>query len=138
MTSSTSRRASSEPMMNAEQEIERNLFDYVEILLRRKLAVILVFTAVFGALAAYAFYSTPVYRASTLLDIEKPVDVLSPTGWQPQDDEFLPTQAKLIVSETALRDVYAQLKLARTREFAAGVKSLENAVTVLPVPRTRL
>lgn len=123
---------------NSPAEAERGLFDYAEILWRRKGTVFVVFAAVFGAMAAYAFFSTPVYRASTLLDIEKPADVLSESGYQPTDDDFLPTQAKLIATDVALARVYAQLGLAQTREFAGGVQSLKAAVEVLPVPRTRL
>lgn len=113
--------------------------DYVSILSRRRWTALGAAAAVFGLLAAYAFLSTPVYRATTLLVIEKVSDVVTQTNPdRAPDEDYLATQAKLIVSETALRKVYDDLRLDRTEEFRAGLHRLRTRATVLTVPRTRL
>jgi capsular exopolysaccharide synthesis family protein len=113
--------------------------DPLAILRRRKRPALLVALAVLGALAAYAYLSTPIYRATALIHIEKVADAVSqPGAYQPPDEDYLATQAQLIVSETALRKVYADLRLAGRAEFAGGPLALRRAVSVLLVPRTRL
>lgn len=126
-------------MTKNDKDTELGLTDYLGILYRRRWTATLVAAAVFGALAAYAYKATPVYRASTLLVIEKVNDIVSENrGSQPPDEDYLATQAKLIVSETALRRVYDELALSKTPQFAGGLGSLRVAASVLAVPRTRL
>ena len=116
-----------------------SLSDYAAILSRRRWTAALTAAGVFGLLAGYAFLSTPVYRASALVVIEKVTDALSQSmAWQPPDEDYLATQAKLIVSESALQAVYEQLDLAKTEQFAGGLPALRKAATVLAVPKTRL
>lgn len=124
-------------MKNETHEEEPTLIDYLEILHRRKYTVAAVAGAFFALMALYAFGSTPVYQASALLDLEKAGDLVRDTGYQPPDEAYIPTQAKLIVSESALRRVYEDLRLSRTDEFAR-FQSFRDAVSVLGVPRTRL
>lgn len=113
--------------------------EYAEVLRRRRGVAAAVAALVFGGLAAYAFLSTPIYRAVALLNIERVNEVVSPkSGYPPADEEYLPTQARLIVSDTALNQVYAELRLGEIEEFSGGVPALRAAVSVLPVPRTRL
>lgn len=126
-------------MITADQDSELSFYDYLEIFYRRRWAAAAIAVGVFGALAAYAFLSTPVYQGSSLVEVQRPNDVMADKdSWQPQDDEFLPTQAKLVVSDTAMRHVYDRLGLGSTREFAAGLDALRGAVSVMVVPRTRL
>lgn len=117
----------------------RSFSHYVDVLRRRRWTALGVFALVFGTLASYALFATPVYRASALVTIEKVSDPVAQTGgYQPPDEDYLATQAKLIVSETALRKVYHDLKLGESEEFASGLGSLRGRVNVLSVPRTRL
>jgi tyrosine-protein kinase Etk/Wzc len=122
------------------QDGDRTVFDYAETVYRRRGTAALVAAAVFGAFALYAFGSAPVYRASATLDVEKPAEPFPAGGgaYIPPEEDYLPTQAKLIASDTALRRVYEELRLGETREFLRGVPALREAVSVLPVPRTRL
>lgn len=127
-------------MTNNDQDADRTLFDYVEILYRRKAALLLTAAAVFCAFAAYAFLSAPVYRAAATLEIEKPGELFrgQTEGYVPPEDDYIPTQAKLLGSDTALKRVYGELGLASVPEFRRGLPALREAVSVLPVPRTRL
>ena len=125
--------------MTTQPDVDLTFYDYLEILYRRRWAALSIAAFVFAAMALYAFKATPVYRAKALVDVEKPEDVMyGHDTWQATEDDFVPTQARLMVSETALRRVYDQLGLSSTKEFAGGVATLRAAVTVLPVARTRL
>ncbi len=113
--------------------------DFILILGRRKVPAALIAMAVLGAAATYAAVATPVYRAVALLNIERVSDVVGQNpGYQPPDEEYFPTQAQLIASESALSRVYEELGLGKTDEFAGGLPAFRKAVTVLAVPRTRL
>ena len=111
----------------------------VEIILRRRWIIIIIAVVAFTASAYYIVKTPPVFRATTVIDIERE----SGTAIQSQnigdeDDSYFSTEYKLIASDTALRRIYADLKLSETQNFSAGVKALESAVTVVPVPGTRL
>jgi capsular exopolysaccharide synthesis family protein len=130
-------------MSETEQEIEINLSEYAEVILRRRWIVVLVGSFVFLSASLYAFLSTPVYRASTLLNIEHVGRDNGPrTGGevpsQEQDQEYFETQYKLITSESSLERLYESMKLAQTKDFSKGMKSLREAVAVVPLPHTRL
>ncbi len=128
-------------MAETEQDIELNLSQYVEILLRRRWVVIGASILVFGAAATYAFFWPPIFRASTSLNIERESknSVQNAPGLGDiQDDQYFDTQYKLITSDTQLRRVYNDLSLSATKDFAKGVESLKSAVSVVPLPHTRL
>lgn len=121
------------------QVAEPEVYAYLRIIARRPWTVVLVCGLVFSVLAAYAFYSTPVFSATALVSIDKIVNDLSaPTVKSDSDDSYFETQFKLITSETQLRRVYDELKLQNVEEFSLGLPALRKAVTVLPLPRTRL
>ncbi len=127
-------------MADNEQDVELNLAQYVEIVLRRRWIVVSIAFLVFFSAAAYAFLSAPVFRASTLLNIErlnKSSAVQSNAG-DVQDDEYFETQFKLITSDSQLQRVYDDLKLASSADFSRGLRYLREAVTVVPLPHTRL
>jgi capsular exopolysaccharide synthesis family protein len=54
------------------------------------------------------------------------------------DNGYYETEFKLISSETQVRGVYDELKLASTPEFGRGLKALRPAILVLQIPHTRL
>lgn len=124
-----------------EQDVEVDLAQYLEMLARRRWVVLLTAVAVTGASAAYAFLSIPVYRAATLINIERASKAIATpdlaTGRE-QDEDYFDTQYKLIVSNTLLERVYADLELAKVPEFAEGLRLLKEAVQVSPVPHTHL
>jgi capsular exopolysaccharide synthesis family protein len=123
-----------------DHDAEFNFSQYVEILMRRRWIVILLAASVICGSAAYAFLWPPVFRASTSVNIEreKTSVVSSAEAALSQDDQYFDTQAKLIISETAMRRVYSDLSLASTKDFSRGLRSLKDAVTVTPVMNTRL
>jgi capsular exopolysaccharide synthesis family protein len=130
-------------MGDIEQDIELNLSQYVEVILRRRWIVALISLLVLGSAVGYAFYSSPVFRATTVLNIERENSNPVPTQSQQsstegQDEAYFDTQAKLIVSDTALRHVYKELNLAASRDFHAGVRALKDSVSASPVAHTRL
>jgi capsular exopolysaccharide synthesis family protein len=127
-------------MTHTEQEVELNLAQYVEIVSRRRWIVVIIAVLVFASAAVYAFLWPPVFRATTVLSIEKESgsSVQSQSIGEAQDEEYFETQFKLIASETALRRVYTDLKLADSKDFALGLRPLKDAVTVTREPNTRL
>jgi capsular exopolysaccharide synthesis family protein len=127
-------------MSETEQDIEINLSQYVEVVFRRRWIILAIATLVFAAAAAYAFLTPPVYRATTVLNIEREsgTAVQSQNIGEGEDDSYFNTQYKLIASDTALQRVYTDLKLSNAKDFSFGVKSLASAVKVTPEPGTRL
>lgn len=127
-------------MADTEQDVEINLAQYVEIVARRRWIALAVASTVFLGAASYAFLSTPVFRAPTLLNVERVNKGLTQAGvgMESDDDEYFQTQYKLITSDTSLERAYASLKLETSRDFASGLNALRDAVTIVPVPKTRL
>lgn len=115
------------------------MYGYLRILGRRKTTIILVFLTVFSIMAAYAFLTSPVYQATSMVSVDKIDGDLSVKTDPGQSDEgYFETQFKLITSETQLRRVYDDLKLRDAEEFKDGLRKLREKVAVLPLPRTRL
>jgi capsular exopolysaccharide synthesis family protein len=127
-------------MTDSAQEVELNLSQYVEILFRRRWIILVIAVLVFAASAVYIYVTPPVFRATTVLNIEREsgTAVQSQNIGEGEDDSYFNTQYKLIASDTALQRVYDDLKLGRTKNFSSGIKSLESAVAVAPEPGTRL
>lgn len=127
-------------MADIDQDVELNFSQYVDVLARRRWIVAAVAALVFGASAGYAFLARPIFRASTLMNIEPPSRGVSSEGLDAaeKDSQYFETQYKLFKSETLLRRVYDDLKLAETPEFSGGLQKLADAVEVMPLPRTRL
>jgi len=127
-------------MSNIEQDVEINLAQYVEILSRRRWIALSVASAVFLGAAAYAFLSAPVFRAPTLLNVERVNKGIAQqgVGMESDDEAYFQTQYKLITSDTSLERAYASLNLEGSRDFASGLGALRDAVSIVPVPKTRL
>jgi len=127
-------------MADSEQEVDLNLAQYLEIMARRRWIVLTIAVLVFSAAASYAMFSQPVFRATTVLNIEREggTSATGPGIADIQDEEYFETQFKLIASDTALRRVYADLALASSKDFGRGVPSLASAISIVQVPRTRL
>lgn len=126
--------------MNTNQQgAEPDIYEYFRILSRRRGTVVLVAALGFSLMAAYAVFSPPIFQATALVAVDKlGSDISSSNDRQDLDEGYFETQFKLITSETQLRRVYEELKLAGVEEFSHGLLSLRKAVTVLPTPRTRL
>ena len=126
-------------MNNIQHGVESDFIGYLRIISRRRRTFILVSAFVFSIMAAYAFLTPPVYQATALVSVDKVgSDISAPSENRDSDEGYFETQFKLITSETQLRRVYDDLKLGGIEEFKEGLKPLREAVTVLPLPRTRL
>jgi capsular exopolysaccharide synthesis family protein len=127
-------------MADTEQDVELDVSHYVEILFRRRWIVILITILVASAAVAYGFLTPPVFRASTVIDIERETGnaVQIQNAGEGEDDSYFNTQYKLIASDTALQRVYDDLKLSQTKDFSGGLKPLTAAVAVVPEQGTRL
>jgi capsular exopolysaccharide synthesis family protein len=121
-------------------DAEAGDFDYFRVISKRRRIVVLVTLFGISIMAAYAFLSAPVYQATALVSVDKVgSDVAAPSGEkQDSDESYFETQFKLITSETQMRRVYDDLKLREVPEFSDGLRSLNKAVSVMPVPRARL
>ncbi|MEK7389810.1 MAG: polysaccharide biosynthesis tyrosine autokinase [Elusimicrobiota bacterium] len=127
-------------MAEIDQDVEINLSQYLEIILRRRWIALFIAMSVFLSAAAYAFLTTPIFRASTLLNVERANKGIAQQGMgvESDDESYFQTQYKLITSDTSLERAYASLHLANSPDFASGVLSLREAVAVVAVPKTRL
>lgn len=126
-------------MKNPQEGAQSEIFRYLHIISRRIGTVALVAALVLSLAAAYAFLSPPVFRATALVSVDKVgADLAMPNDRDDDDEGYLETQFKLITSETQLRRVYDELKLAGVEEFSGGLNPLREAVRVRPLPRTRL
>jgi len=126
-------------MNHIPQGFDADLSGYLQIVSRRRRTVALVFALVFTLMAGYAFLLPPVYQATAMVSIDNVRgDLSAPVEREESSEGYFETQFKLIASETQLRRVYNELKLRDVEEFKGGPKSLRRAVTVSPLPRTRL
>lgn len=127
-------------MAEIEQEVDFNLSQYLDILVRRRWVVLTISVSVFAAAASYAMFTPPVFRATTVLNIEREGGNAAPGQGvvEIQDEEYFETQFKLISSDTALRRIYADLTLSTSKDFASGILALADAISIVQVPRTRL
>lgn len=117
--------------------------DYLGVLAKRHrliLAFLVVVTAVVGAATAV---QRPVYRASARVIVEgNRTDPLRTDVQQPDMNNFYDTQYTLIRSRPVMERAIEQLQLAKRRPRLASsadpAGALLGAVSVEPVPRTRL
>ena len=113
-----------------------------ESILSRKWLVLAVWALVSGAAVLHALTARPIYRAQTLLVIEKERGggVIYSNGSliESKNEDYYQTQYKLFTSLTLLEKVYQQLNLGENPEFREGVEALNNAISIQPVSRSRL
>jgi succinoglycan biosynthesis transport protein ExoP len=115
---------------------ERHLMDYVRVVYKRRWVAIPVLLAVFTIGVINSYRTTPLYRASTQLLIEKDspkVGDLS-TIFQQQDgwynDDFYQTQYKILQSRTLARRTAATMKLDQHPAVREGVREVRTPWTV--------
>ncbi len=126
-------------MAETDLEVDFDLAHYLSVLSRRRWIVLLIAAAVFAGAVCYAVYWPPIFRATTVLNIEREGGGSAPGQGlvEVQDDDYFGTQFKLITSQTALRRVFTDLNLAASKDLN-NLTSLGKAITVVQVPRTRL
>lgn len=125
-----------------EADVDLSLSQYLEVLLRRRKIVISCAAMVFLLACFYAFNTRPVYRAKALLNIEQLTRGVATESQQAEDDPdaYFETQHKLIKSDAMTQAVYDEMGLDKTLDFSnpQGLAKLQKAITVTPLPRTRL
>jgi capsular exopolysaccharide synthesis family protein len=113
-----------------EDDDEINLLEYWHVLLARRWIVAGVGVAVFAVALVFTLLSTPVYRASSTLQIEretlKIMDVqgLTPTE-SPMDRDFYQTQYELLQSRSLALRVIQDLRLVDAPQFADAVAAAD-------------
>jgi polysaccharide biosynthesis transport protein len=119
-----------------QHEDERHLMDYVRVVYKRRWVAIPVLLAVFTIGAINSYRTTPLYRASTQLLIEKDspkVGDLS-TMFQQQDgwfnDDFYQTQYKILQSRSLARRTAAGMKLDQHPAVREGMREVRTPWTV--------
>jgi capsular exopolysaccharide synthesis family protein len=117
---------------------------YLDVIMRRRWIFLSAFSIVFISSIMYVFSTKPVYEAKALLVIEKErgggnLNTAGPIT-ESSNEDYYQTQYKLLKSDSLLRQVYNNLKLEQTSDFAQprGVKRLSGAVIISPVVRSRL
>lgn len=111
----TLKQESLEVSMNGQnmEEKEIHLRDYLRIINKRRQIVYTFFAVVFVLVVVGTFSTTPLYRASTRLLIEKAEtgNVMNNNAYYGYDTEFYPTQYELIKSSSVARKVVDMLGL---------------------------
>lgn len=128
------------------QEQDLDFSQYLEILVHRRWTVIATAICVFLTSFLYIFTTKPVFQSSSLILIERTradqvIYSNNGGGMTVEDsDDFYPTQYKLLKSDSLMRRVFEELHLDRVPDFAPPqeLRKLGGAVTVSPVPRSRL
>lgn len=123
-----------------------NLREYWHIILERRWLVIAAFISVFALCLIYLFKATPIFQAGARLKINREsenilrVEGLSVAGTQDQD--YLQTQYKSLLSRSLIQQVITVLKLDKDEYFgkASGdiVHSVAGSLSVTPIRLSRL
>lgn len=113
-----------------------NIYDYVEIILKRKWYIIIPFVIVFMAVSIYSFTAPKTYRASTLILVtpqKVPVDYVRPTVTS-RIEERLQSIGQEIMSRTRLEQIIGEFNLyqkeAKTLVMEEIVELMRKDITV--------
>ncbi|GEM_PF-4720784 len=122
-----------------------HLTEYFQVVWRRKLLVLSIWLAVFGAVTLYTYTRPQLYRAWATLLIERQVrlpQTLVGSVGEPTE-EFYQTQYQLIRSRTVARKLFAEMNMANW-EFFKRLKNrdkyeiVQNWIRITPHPKTHL
>jgi capsular exopolysaccharide synthesis family protein len=107
-------------------ETETHLRDYWYVVLKRRWLILAVLTVVLSWFTARALMKTPLYSATTVLQIDRGKinlvqDVMIQDYWSGYN-EFYPTQARVLRSRDLASRVVKQLRLWEHPYFAGGGK----------------
>ena len=119
-----------------QHEDERHLMDYVRVVYKRRWVALPVFLAVFTIGAINSYRTTPLYRASTQLLIEKDTPKVgdlstifqSTEGWY--NDDFYQTQYRILESRSLARKTAETMKLEKHPGLAQGTQAVRSPWTV--------
>jgi capsular exopolysaccharide synthesis family protein len=119
-----------------QQEDERHLMDYVRVVYKRRWVALPVLLAVFTIGAINSYRTTPVYRASTQIMIEKDAPKVGDLstifqqtdGWY--NDDFYQTQYRILQSRTLARKTAEAMKLESHPALARAPREVRGPWTV--------
>jgi capsular exopolysaccharide synthesis family protein len=123
-------------LVQQQHDEERHLMDYVRVVYKRRWVAIPVFLAVFAFGAVNSYRTTPLYRASTQLLIEKDAPKVGDlsTMFQQQDgwynDDFYQTQYKILQSRSLARRTAESMKLEQHPSLQKGVREVRGPWTL--------
>ena len=122
-----------------------NLRHYWHIVLERRWLVIVAFISVFILSILYLFKATPIYEAKTVLQINKEstsmMDGATPIVFNSNDQEYLQTQYKNLLSRSLIESVVRDLGLDEEGRYAQSqnvINAVRNDITISPVRLSRL
>lgn len=116
---------------------------FIETLLRRRAVLLGAWGTCLLCALLYAFLARPVFRAQTLIEIEKPESMnMGQFMFENPDvnEEYFRTQYRLIKSDLLTQKVYDDLDLYENDDFAPprGLEKLQAAIKIVPESQTRL
>lgn len=121
------------------------LHNSLDILFRRRWIVLSVWLATISAAAAILLTTPPLYETGALLNIEKErgqtaSNYASGVLVDNSNADYFNTQYELLRSESLCSKIYDQLKLSAAADFSepSGITKLRGAISVAPIPRSRL
>ncbi|MBI2947522.1 MAG: polysaccharide biosynthesis tyrosine autokinase [Verrucomicrobia bacterium] len=126
------------------QEDTINLRHYWHVILERRWLIMTAFISVFVLSLIYLFKATPIYRATARLQIDPEADnILRVEGivMARQEQDYLQTQYKNLLSRTLIRSVFNQLNLKDDERYARAldpVTALVGDLQVAPIRLSRL
>lgn len=103
-----------------EPDEEVNIKDYIEVILRKKWLVILVFTIIVVSVTIATLLAKPVYRAVVTIKISierQNILTIQDVSTERMDFTYLETQYRIIKSPTIARKVIKKLNLQNSSEF---------------------
>ena len=125
-----------EPFGAAHSADRRDLASPLQLLRRRKLVIAGVMLAVIALVLAYVLLVTPMYSATTTLQVAgydtTAEDVGDPDPARPQDELRMANQLELLNSLPLARGVVRKLRLIDDPEFRSPSRSIRRKLGLLP------
>jgi succinoglycan biosynthesis transport protein ExoP len=122
-----------------------NLRHYWHVMLERRWLVITAFISVFILSIIYLVKATPIYQATATLQINKEsnsvMDIGAPIVFNSNDQEYLQTQYKNLLSRSLIESVVEDLELKKDERYAQAqdtARAVQGDITVSPVRLSRL
>lgn len=122
-----------------------NLRHYWHVMLERRWLVITAFISVFILSIIYLVKAIPIYQATATLQINKEsnsvMDIGAPIVFNSNDQEYLQTQYKNLLSRSLIESVVEDLDLQKDERYSQAqdiVRAVQGAITISPVRLSRL
>ncbi|MDA0749452.1 MAG: polysaccharide biosynthesis tyrosine autokinase [Verrucomicrobia bacterium] len=122
-----------------------NLRHYWHVMLERRWLVITAFISVFILSIIYLVKATPIYQATATLQINKEsnsvMDIGAPIVFNSNDQEYLQTQYKNLLSRSLIESVVEDLDLKKDERYSQAqdtVRAVQGDITISPVRLSRL